>query len=147
MTRTPTATEWERYAELVRLGVNVDDDDLDFVLGVIRRYDPAKNSSIKAWYLWCKANTRYVRLFSDDPFDILTERESTDGNLRTVDAAEDAATVRDTVGQAGYAVLRLRYGDGLSVSQTAKRLGMSRESVSWVEKEALTRASSLAADD
>jgi DNA-directed RNA polymerase specialized sigma24 family protein len=133
---------------LQRLGVNVDEDDLDFVLGVIRRYNPSKNIPIKAWYLWCKANTRGVNFVtSDAPLPSLIERASTDDEAKTVDAAEDAATIRNVVGQAGYAVLQLRYGEGLSDRQTAKRLGMSRESVAWIEKEALARASSLRAAD
>lgn len=135
--------DWERYAELVRTGIATDDDDPEFILGVVRRYDPKKNDSLAAFYRFCKARSpRWFPSASDTLFD-KESRSYVDPTPGIVEATLDAELVRETVGQAGYAVLQLRHGEGLSVTQTAKRLGLSRASVAFIEAEAIRRASSL----
>lgn len=167
MTRKPSAHDWARLEELTAAGIVRDDDSL-FALEVIQRFDPKRNDSLSDFYIWCRANSRSQRknsgateltydpngmdirdderLYNKQP-DLVTRVvryhfSEADLAFDAIDATIDLEGVRERVGKIGYLVLQLRHGDGLSVTQTAKRMGLSRESVQWIEKEAMARASS-----
>ncbi len=140
MRRPPTPEDWQRLVELTE-GGHVPDDYAEFVLGVIQRYNPALNDRLEAFVRWkvdLEKKSRQKKAAVHKLADIdRTRIFSVRTALDDLDAAIDAESVRERVGQAAYAVLKCRYGEGLSVTATAKRLGMSRESVGWIEEEAL----------
>ena len=158
MKRKPTQDEWQSLADLTAAGV-VRDDESIFALQSIMAYRPEFGKSLEDWfrqriYRYRRRKPDLVISMSDcGPSayysdggcgDGLTWKERADerDNEESRDAAIDIELIRDRIGPAGYAVLNARYGDGLSVSATAKRLGLTKESVRFIESEALARASS-----
>lgn len=145
MTNRPEQKHWDMLIDLTRRGVVKDDDSL-FALSVIQRFDPAQHDNLDAFYRWCRSNSR--RPVEHDALPLDDHRDGAESDdADAVDTLLDSQLVRDAVGQAGYAVLYHRHGLGLSVSATAKALGLSRENVRLIEAEALRIASSAVGAD